>query len=344
MKYAVLSKYRSELMGLAMLWVMLFHAWDLDLLLPPLNWLRASGFGGVDIFILLSAMGLSMSLNRKEQKFGPFMARRAARLLPSYFAVMLTYTVFSILRHTAPVSALFWNSTLLAYWVQSEGAFNWYISGIMLFYAVTPFCFRLMRKSRHRAVFTAVGMAAGLVLCFVLMKHELWNYLDVPYRIPIFFLGLLIGFYIGEDRAFGKKDILFWCVWLLFGLAYFIIAYRAVVRVIYLPPSLVLLFTTLPMCLVVCLLFERLPLGGLRRLLRLIGENSLEIYLLNVSFFSETALLRRYLDPGPGHYVYYLIAFLSNIVLGVLLHRAVELGKTRFRAHRSKTGSVSSGP
>ena len=32
MCYRMLSKYRSELMGAAMLWVMLFHASDLDLL------------------------------------------------------------------------------------------------------------------------------------------------------------------------------------------------------------------------------------------------------------------------------------------------------------------------
>ena len=59
MKYSALSKYRTELMGLAMLWVMLYHAWSLDLGLRLLNAVRAFGFGGVDIFILLSAMGLT---------------------------------------------------------------------------------------------------------------------------------------------------------------------------------------------------------------------------------------------------------------------------------------------
>lgn len=35
-----------------------------------------------------------------------------------------------------------------------------------------------------------------------------------------------------------------------------------------------------------------------RRGLRLVGEHSLEIYLLNVSLFSETALLRSWLPLG----------------------------------------------
>lgn len=47
MEYRVLSRYRSELMGVAMLWVMLFHSFDLDLGVPLLNSVRAAGFGGV---------------------------------------------------------------------------------------------------------------------------------------------------------------------------------------------------------------------------------------------------------------------------------------------------------
>ena len=114
MGYSVLSKYRSELMGAAMLWVMLFHAADLTFPIPGLDLFRAAGFGGVDIFILLSAMGLSLSLSRLEQEYGAFLARRARRILPAYFVVMVPYTLFLILRGQAPLSALVWNSTLLA--------------------------------------------------------------------------------------------------------------------------------------------------------------------------------------------------------------------------------------
>ena len=119
MGYSVLSKYRSELMGAAMLWVMLFHAADLTFPIPGLDLFRAAGFGGVDIFILLSAMGLSLSLSRRDQEYGAFLVRRARRILPAYFVVMVPYTLFLILRGQAPLSALVWNSTLLAYWVLS---------------------------------------------------------------------------------------------------------------------------------------------------------------------------------------------------------------------------------
>lgn len=85
MGYSVLSKYRSELMGAAMLWVMLFHAADLTFPIPGLDLFRAAGFGGVDIFILLSAMGLSLSLSRLEQEYGAFLARPGPAHPPRLF-------------------------------------------------------------------------------------------------------------------------------------------------------------------------------------------------------------------------------------------------------------------
>lgn len=324
MGYSVLSKYRSELMGMAMLWVMLFHAWDLDLRVPALNWLRAAGFGGVDIFILLSAMGLVMSLSSREQEFTAFMSRRAVRILPAYFIVMPAYTLFSILRGTAPVSALIWNSTLLYYWVHAQGAFNWYVSGIMLFYALTPFCFHRLSRTRRRAAWTAAGIALGLLCCRLLIMDNYWNYLDVFYRVPVFLLGLLIGFYVWEGRRLAGRDILFWCVWFLIGGAYLLASSKLPAETLYLPLCHLFLFTTVPMCLCACVCFEHLPLSWLRGFLRLAGKHSLEIYLLNVSFFSETALLQQYLDFGPGHYIYYLITFPLNIALGLLLHRLVD--------------------
>ena len=62
--YQLLSRYRPELMGVAMLWVMLFHAYEFHFGIPVLDAVKALGFGGVDVFILLSGMGLYVSLSK----------------------------------------------------------------------------------------------------------------------------------------------------------------------------------------------------------------------------------------------------------------------------------------
>ena len=61
-----------------------------------------------------------------------------------------------------------------------------------------------------------------------------------------------------------------------------------------------------------------------KELLRLLGTYSLEIYLLNVSLFSEVALLRALVPFGYTNRLYYLISYGANVALAVLLHRVVE--------------------
>lgn len=105
-------------------------------------------------------------------------------------------------------------------------------------------------------------------------------------------------------------------------------------EVVYLPLCLMFLFLILPLCLLGCLLFERLPLGGLRWFLRLIGESSLEIYLLNVSFVTGTDLLRKYLDFGLGRGLYHLITISLNLAVGLLFHRMMTIVLARVGKRR----------
>lgn len=326
MRYSILSKYRTELMGVAILWVMLFHSFDLNMGLTLLEWVRAAGFGGVDIFILLSSMGLVMSLARREQNYSAFMARRAGRVLPAYYLVMVPYTLFQVLTRGAPLSALLWNAALLYYWVRPAGAFNWYVAGSMSFYAITPFCFRRLRASRRRECLTAAGVLLGLVIGRVLMVDGYWYSMDLVFRLPIFCLGLLLGFYVLEDRRLGIRDILFWCVWLGLGVLYLLTMGKGP-NADYRPLCYLFLFTTVPMCFAICWCFERLPLGWAQRFFRLLGRHSLEIYLLNVSLFSEVTLLRRFVSFGPSNRLYFLLSYAANIALAVALHRLVELWK-----------------
>ena len=66
----------------------------------------------------------------------------------------------------------------------------------------------------------------------------------------------------------------------------------------------------------------------------LLGKNSLEIYLLNVSVFSQIELLRKLVSFGPSNRLYFLLMFAVNIVLGCLLHRLVEWGKAQWKNRR----------
>ena len=100
----------------------------------------------------------------------------------------------------------------------------------------------------------------------------------------------------------------------------------AVLSAFWVPPSAAYLsyIDLRVLCLLFCLAFQFLPLGWPRRFLRLVGENSLEIYLLNVTLFSRYDLLRQYVSFGPTNRLYFLLSYAVNIALGVLLHKVVE--------------------
>lgn len=337
MDYQCLSRYRSELMGAAMLWVMLFHASKLELGFPILDLARKAGFGGVDLFILLSSMGLALSLIRREQDYTAFMLRRAGRILPSYYAVMLPYTLFLILAQGVPWSTLFWNSTLLYYWVRCPGAFNWYVCGAMLFYALTPPVLRWLRRQHARGrLLPAAGalILAGLALCQLLLREGYFYTTDIFYRIPVFVLGLVLGIFIAEERPLGWRDVLGWAAWTALGGIYLLAAFsfQGEDQPVILPMAHLFVFSTVPTALVLALAFQRLPLGWLCRFLRLLGENSLEIYLLNVSFFSQTGLLNWFVSAGLGSQLYYLLALPLNAALGILLHRGMKRLRARAAA------------
>lgn len=79
----------------------------------------------------------------------------------------------------------------------------------------------------------------------------------------------------------------------------------------------------MPGTLLLAWLTERFP-DRLRRTLRLVGESSLEIYLINVIVTREFDTLARCLDIGPGHLFYYAVVYALNLLAGLGLHRLLS--------------------
>ena len=85
---ANISRYRGELMGAAMLFIILFHVelsrWD------PFFGLRRMGNIGVDIFLFLSGIGLWFSW-MKHPDWRRFFRHRYLRIYPSWIIIACLY-------------------------------------------------------------------------------------------------------------------------------------------------------------------------------------------------------------------------------------------------------------
>lgn len=319
--YQRLSRCRPELMGLAALWVMLFHAYPFRFHFFPLDAFKQLGFAGVDVFILLSAMGLYLSLHRTpEQPLSRYYLRRARRVLPTFWLVVGLYSLYLVLRGRIGWGVLAWNLSAVYYWFRIEGAFNWYIPSVLAFYLISPFYAGFLRRSRRPGWLTAAMFPVSYLIYRLTIPVHLNYTEDFVCRIPAFAMGMLIGRCLAEHQPLTGRHAATWAAGSAVG---WVVTVLRLKNLLYISPCYLIGAQLVPVTLITAWCVEKLP-EGLRRLLRTVGTGSLEIYLINVIVTREFDTLAPYLDRGPGHLFYYAVVYTLNLLLGIGLHRLLN--------------------
>lgn len=327
LSYELLSLRRSELMGLALLWVMLFHAYSYHAPWRALALVQEYGYLGVDIFLFLSGLGLCGSLLRRPSVTA-FWRARCARILPAYWLVVGAYSLCLIYLGRISFSTMLWSLSGLHYWFQIPGSFNWYVSALLAFYLLAPLWVRLLRKSPSPVLAAVLALPAAYGLYRLAIPLNLLYLRDFLFRIPAFALGTLCGYCLHTGQALSRRHRLLWAGLALAGGA---LLFGVWTQRIYIAPCFIFSLVVCPLCLLAAWLLER---TGLRlRAFSLLGECSLEIYLLNVVVTRETEPLMGLVGLTGHPLRFYLLAYAGNLALGILLHKALEgarraLGRT----------------
>jgi len=313
-------------MGLAILWVMLFHAYEFHFYVPLLDTVKEFGFAGVDIFILLSAMGLYVSHIRAGVSFSlpAFYRRRAIRILPTYWLVVGVYSLWLVLRRSIHWSAMLWSLSTLHYWFRIPDTFNWYVPALLAFYLLSPLCIDLFRRCPCKGILTALMFPMSYGIYRLSIPLHLNYTEDFLCRIPAFALGLFMGHCLLTKQHFTSRHALCWSGGAVVGV---LLAYLRMTNRFYINPCYIIGLLLGPIVLLFAKGLDVLPSDFIRRCLRLLGEASFEIYLLNVIVTREFAVLSPYLDFGPRHAFYYFIVYSGNILLGLCLHRILHSRK-----------------
>lgn len=277
MSWKALSKYRSEIMGLACLWVMLHHnyfvwteEWE--------SMRRFANFGnlGVDIFLLLSGVGLYYAWQKKPT-LGNFYARRLVRVLVPYAVIAIPYWIWKDLWLS---QGDFWmDVTQLSLPLQGVIT-TWYVPAITVFYLLYPliakFLFSGDHKTRCVVLFGAV-MIACLQLNFY--KNDIYRNCEIALtRTAIFLIGCAVGKEVREDKPLEN--------WLVVLSWLFVILNNSLRRNVSLP-AVWIRFSYIPLSLAVTVVLmwalQKLEgFGWLRKFLCFFGERSLELYLSHV--------------------------------------------------------------
>lgn len=324
--YPLLSKYRAELMGFASLWVMLFHAFHLHPSYEPLKLLKNLGFAGVDIFILLSGMGLCMSLEKhRGEPIRSYFLRRAGRILPTYWLVVGVYSLWARIQGRISLTVAAWSLSTLHYWFNIPGSFNWYIPAAMAFYLIAPFYWKLFCRCKCKGLLTALLFPFAYGLYRLAIPLGVLHMQDFIYRIPAFGLGFLIGYYLLNRQ---ELTVTHATVWSWSGAWAIILAILVWKKELYIPTCYLIGLALVPFTLMLAKLLDLVRWNRLHAALRLLGICSLEIYLLNVIITREYAALMQLFDFDERHIIYYIIVYIINILLGIGLHKGMETGKS----------------
>ena len=323
--FELISAHRSELMGFAALWIVIFHVWKPVLsAIPVLHeaeaFVRTFGFFGVDIFFFASGMGLVFSIER--HSLGRFYYNRLKRLIIPYFAV-------GIVRVPLEGWSLYKTIGILSgycFFFRSIYWYLWFIQGIALLYLLFPLLYRIMKRTGHPILVTLFAMALWFALsqyCSRVRQSDITGFLD---RIPIFLLGTLLG-YMGREgvpkyrRAFVPMAMGMLIVGAAMAGAYVRLS---------LPGNLWYgfsfgskLLVSLALCVLIPALMEALGARGkgLEAVLAFYGRISLEFYCVQDLFARD--YLIAWLEPLPP-LAFNVLAIAEATLIAWLAHEVIS--------------------
>ncbi len=322
---ANISRYRGELMGTAMLFVILFHVG-----LPREDaffGLRRMGNIGVDIFLFLSGMGLWFSWT-KQPSFRHFYLRRFLRIIPAWLLIASLYYIPDYLNleitghrgHSTNFIDLIGDITInWDFWLHDELTF-WYIPAIMFLYLVSPLYMSLIIKHPIYRWLPVMMIMWCILVQYVTPIHEAVGHLEIFWsRIPIFFIGINIAAAVKRKETMDGASI--WMIGLMFIMALAASIFLEqekhgqfplfLERMLYIP----LTVTTI---LLLNRVFRRTP-AAVNKAFKLVGALSLEAYLIHDHFVLE------YIEQNNWTYwPTFLVTTAITLVLAWLLHTALE--------------------
>lgn len=220
--FLLLSKYRGAIMGFAALWILFFHEW---ILLSEQSstgafnveqFIKIIGFCGVDIFLMLSGLGLTFSI--KKSSLPVFYLKRLKRII-------LPFLFMGILRCVLekwPMEQFWKNILCINFYTETIYSFLWFVPAIITLYLVFPLYYWLFSKSSNKLVFTAAAITLWLIISIFIrdiMRVDLFGFTN---RIPVFMVGVLFG-WITQN----KKPVFTKLTWVFIGLVFILGLYLA---------------------------------------------------------------------------------------------------------------------
>ena len=292
--YSLISKYRSVLMGIAILMIMFCH-FDVALShhdMPVNSFARIchTFTVGVDIFLFLSGVGLYYSYTKKRITYMTFQKKRILRLFPLYFLIAgITYIIYDVIISHFGFGKVFRDIFFISWFTEASTKY-WYILAIAVFYLLFPFLYNFIHSGSNglfKTVLISVCWWISIeVICYFIPVVS--HFRIALERLPIFVFGIYCGKLSYDKVKLGRKPIAF----IAFGGYIFFLLLKVpiiknIAEQLYYPMRA---FLSLSIIVTVIFIFEWLEdklktvYSSLVVIIGWFGSVTLELYLLHQSY------------------------------------------------------------
>lgn len=327
--FEMFSKYRTLIMGLATISVLIFHFTDdkrmYDYGFDGLAYIynRFISSGGVDVFLIMSGLGLYYSW-KKSSKYKEFISKRLKRILITYFLIAIPAIIFKnifLIDKTLidVVKDLFFVSLI------TEGnTWHWYIFFISICYIIFPYLYDLIESKKNnldieQLLMNVFSFTTVVALLLSFYANPLFGNINIMVlRLPMFVFGIYLGKLSYNKEKIENK----WIFFLLIALAITplrtydrIMLNRYIVAMINI--SAVFVFIQV----LEILERKRISIKFITKILEFFGKYSLEIYLSHVTIRSFFLILGL-----PTYRIRYeILMVLCSIILSLIVSRFTKI-------------------
>lgn len=318
--WKTIMKHRNATFGCAAIWIVLYHIYSIyhSPHIPIISHIINIGNMGVDVFVFLSAIGLSFSIEKHNTK--GFYINRLKRVFIPFILIATPFYIWnSLAEYGINIKALYefcLNITTISFWCR-EGAAAWYIAFVVIIYAFFPLLYKLKKKNNYLLLLLIV-LSIAIEFLLKTTGSPIFIFGErVLSRIPIFLVGMFIADWVKED----KKVID------LFALVVIVVACAGFIYITLFSVDIVIkryLYAFMSIAFVLLLNFilniiQKINIvKPLYRMLDFCGGISLEIYLIHTFIIR---LLKYYNILYLVHYlVYYITILIISITLSIVIN------------------------
>lgn len=332
---SLLSKYRSQIYGLAILWIVIFHGHailgiDYSLghkgILQVLSLIINSGNVGCEIFFILSGICLYFSFS-KDSDYYSFIKKRLVKLFLTVWVIAGLFWLykFLILNHF-DWSQMISSFLLILFWQNGDQTI-WFVSTILLFYLLYPYIYKFIYAKKDNKSIIIKGailmvIAYLSIISFAHVNPTSFRIVEIGItRLPSFILGCILGKFVYDKRQLSKL----WLIpMILLCILFYVMLQQGVFhgyhqRLFYLVGGISLTY----ICSYVFWLLDRyFNKDIISRAFAFLGNISLELYVTHIIVLQIYRVTPLY--KGVGHISVYMIIIVISIIVAYLASKPIE--------------------